>query len=207
MENWENEMEQEKAPEELTPGGAAQPEGKRRREAGDGRELYSNIRVLVVMMAAFVMLFTFAARVIVVSGPSMENTLHNGDLILVWSLGYRPKRGDVVVVTQESYQEDSIVKRVIATQGQKVDIDYDNNTVYVDGQALDETYTKEEMRIPGFGEGLNHITVPEGSVFVMGDNRNNSADSRYPGIGVVDTRSIIGRGLFVMFPFHHWKGL
>ena len=178
-----------------------------RREASAGRELYLNVRVLVMMMAAFVLLFTFVARVIVVSGPSMQNTLFGGDLILVWSLGYTPKQGDVVVVTQESYQEDSIVKRVIAVEGQRVDIDYSTNTVYVDNAPLTEDYIKERMNVPGWGEGINHVVVPEGCIFVMGDNRNNSADSRYPDIGIVDNRCVIGHGLVVLFPFTHWKGL
>ena len=175
-----------------------------------GLDMYLNIRVLVSMMAAFVLMFTFVARIIVVSGPSMENTLLGGDLILVWSLGYTPKQGDIVVLTQESYQEDSIVKRVIAVGGQKVDIDYSTGTVYVDGVPLEEDYTKEKMQFPGYpgyGEGINHVTVPEGCIFVMGDNRNHSADSRYPDIGVVDTRCVIGRGLTVIFPFNRWKGL
>lgn len=213
MENWESEVEQNwedaPAPETGPEPGEADPGGatKAKKEASDGRDLYLNIRVLVVMMTAFVLLFTFVARIIVVSGPSMLNTLHNGDLILVWSLGYAPKQGDIVVLTQESYQEDSIVKRVIAVAGQTVDIDYGTDTVYVDGQALREDYTKEEMLVPSYGEGLNHVTVPEGCIFVMGDNRNHSADSRFPGIGIVDTRCVIGKGIAVIFPFHRWKGL
>lgn len=213
MENWESEVEQNwedaPAPETGPEPGEADPGGgtKAKKEASDGRDLYLNIRVLVVMMTAFVLLFTFVARIIVVSGPSMLDTLHNGDLILVWSLGYAPKQGDIVVLTQESYQEDSIVKRVIAVAGQTVDIDYGTDTVYVDGQALREDYTKEEMRVPSYGEGLNHVTVPEGCIFVMGDNRNHSADSRFPGIGIVDTRCVIGKGIAVICPFHRWKGL
>ena len=213
MENWETKMEEGQNPEELQPEqppseeGGEQSGAKPRREASDGRDLYLNMRVLVIMMGTFVLLFTFVARIIVVSGPSMENTLFGGDLILVWSVGYTPKQGDVVVLTQESYQEDSIVKRVIATAGQQVDVDYDTNTVYVDGVALEEDYIKEQMFVPHYGEGINHVTVPEGCIFVMGDNRNNSADSRYPDIGIVDTRCVIGHGLMVLFPFHHWKGL
>lgn len=125
----------------------------------------------------------------------------------MWGLGYTPKQGDVVVLTQESYQEDSIVKRVIATGGQRVDIDYGANAVRVDGELLEEDYIKEQMFVPGYGEGINHVTVPEGCLFVMGDNRNESADSRYPDIGIVDTRCVIGRGVAVMFPLEHWKRL
>lgn len=183
------------------------PGARVRQESAPGRDLYLNVRLLVVMMTLFVFIFTFVARIIVVSGPSMMDTLENGDVMLVWTLGYSPKQGDVVVLTQRSYQEDSIVKRVIATEGQTVDIDYNTNTVYVDGTALEEDYIKEAMRVPDYGEGLNHITVPEGCIFVMGDNRNHSADSRYPYIGIVDVRCVIGRGMLVAFPFSHWKGL
>lgn len=174
---------------------------KPRREASLGYELYLNVRTLVFVLAALILVFTFVVRVIVVSGESMENTLQNGDSMLVWCLGYKPKQGDVVVVTQRSYQNDSLVKRVIATEGQRVDIDYESSTVYVDGVALQEDYIKEAMRIPIYGEGVNHVTVPEGCIFVLGDNRNDSADSRYPDIGVIDTRCIIGRAVMVVFPF------
>ena len=184
-----------------------------KRAVSTGQDIYLNVRILVSMMAVFVLLFTFVVRIIVVSGESMENTLFQGDLILVWSLGYTPKQGDIVVLTQESYQEDSIVKRVIATGGQTVEIHYavdryDTTTVKVDGQLLDEEdYIKELMLRPTYGEGITEVTVPEGCIFVMGDNRNNSADSRYPAIGIVDARCVIGHGLSVIFPFNHWKGL
>ena len=210
MENWDENTE-----ENLAEGSSGQESGQTdapsgaqaKKDSSTGRELYMNVRVLVTMMGVFVLLFTFVARVIVVSGPSMQNTLFGGDLILVWSLGYTPEPGDVVVLTQESYQEDSIVKRVIATAGQQVDIDYDTSTVRVDGEVLDEPYIKEMMLLPSWGEGINHVVVPEGCMVVMGDNRNHSADSRYPAIGIVDTRCVIGRGTVVLFPVGHWKGL
>ena len=209
MGHWESEAERNSQARPAQPAqeGGEPSGGKPRRETSGGRELYMNVRVLVSMMAVFVMMFTFVARIIVVSGPSMENTPSVGDLILVWGLGYTPKQGDVVVLTQESYQEDSIVKRVIATGGQRVDIDYGANAVRVDGELLEEDYIKEQMFVPGYGEGINHVTVPEGCLFVMGDNRNESADSRYPDIGIVDTRCVIGRGVAVMFPLEHWKRL
>ena len=209
MGHWESEAERNSQARPAQPAqeGGEPSGGKPRRETSGGRELYMNVRVLVSMMAVFVMMFTFEARIIVVSGPTMENTLWGGDLILVWGLGYTPKQGDVVVLTQESYQEDSIVKRVIATGGQRVDIDYGANAVRVDGELLEEDYIKEQMFVPGYGEGINHVTVPEGCLFVMGDNRNESADSRYPDIGIVDTRCVIGRGVAVMFPLEHWKRL
>ena len=170
-----------------------------------GRELYQNVRTLVTVLAVLILAFTFLGRIIVVSGPSMENTLQNGDAMLVWSLGYSPKQGDVVVLTKRSYQEDSIVKRVIATEGQTVDIDYGSGAVYVDGIALEDDYIKEAMRVPSYGEGNNHVTVPEGCLFVMGDNRKQSADSRYPAIGIVDERCVIGRAVMVLFPVSNLK--
>ena len=168
-------------------------------------ELYENIRVLAIVLVALILIFTFVLRVIVVSGPSMENTLQNGDAMLVWSLGYSPKQGDVVVLTQLDYQDDSIVKRVIATGGQTIKIDYDRHTVTVDGEVLQEDYIKEVMMVPAFGLGNYEMTVPEGYVFVMGDNRNESADSRYPVIGVIDERCVIGKSLMVVFPFSDFK--
>ncbi|HIT25451.1 MAG TPA: signal peptidase I [Candidatus Enterenecus avicola] len=172
-----------------------------RKDTSLGYELYLNVRTLVFVLAALILVFTFVVRIIVVSGSSMENTLQDGDSMLVWCLGYEPKQGDVVVLTQRSYQNDSLVKRVIATEGQRVDINYETGTVYVDGTALEEDYIKETMRVPSYGEGLNHVTVPEGCIFVMGDNRNDSADSRYPSIGIIDNRSVIGRAVMVVFPF------
>ena len=183
-----------------TPEQSSQP-GRRLALEPAGSELYQNVRMLATVLAVLILVFTFVGRIIVVSGPSMENTLHNGDAMLVWSLGYTPKQGDVVVLTKRTYQEDSIVKRVIAVGGQTVDIDYATGTVYVDGAPLTEPYTKEPMLLPAYGEGLNHIVVPEGCLFVMGDNRNQSAYSRYAPIGIVDARCVIGRAVLVLFPF------
>ena len=171
----------------------------------EGTELYQNIRTLVSVLVVLILLFTFVVRLIVVSGPSMENTLHNRDTMLVWSLGYQPRQGDIVVLTKQSYQDDSIVKRVIALEGQTVDIDY--YTVMVDGVALEEDYIKEWMYVPSYGDVINHITVPEGCIFVMGDNRNESADSRYSGIGVVDSRCVIGRAVLLLYPLSRFGGI
>ena len=179
-----------------------EPEEKRPDQVREkNNEAYQNVRTLVTVLASLILIFTFVVRVVIVSGPSMENTLQNGDALLVWSLGYSPKQGDVVVLTQRTYQDDYIVKRVIAVAGQTVDIDYSANTVYVDGVPLEEDYIKEVMRVPSYGEGNNHITVPVGCLFVMGDNRNESADSRYPVIGIIDERCVIGRAILVLFPF------
>ena len=204
----EGESQPEATPEETGPDAGQEEAGSRQKEPrNSGRELYQSLRTLVMVLGVLILMFTFVMRIIVVSGPSMENTLQNGDAMLVWSLGYTPRQGDVVVLTKRTYQEDSIVKRVIATEGQTVDIDYATGTVYVDGQPLEEDYIKEQMQIPSYGEGTNHVTVPEGCLFVMGDNRNQSADSRYSGIGIVDERCVIGRAVMVLFPFAHFGTL
>ena len=166
-------------------------------------DLYFWLQALVAALITLILLFTFVGRIIGVDGDSMYPTLHNGDLLLLQSVGYEPKQGDVVVLTKDfaNYVGQPIVKRVIATGGQTVDIDYTTGTVYVDGTPLEEDYIKEAMKVPNYGEGVNHVTVPEGCIFVMGDNRNDSADSRYPSIGIIDTRSVIGRAVMVLFPF------
>ena len=181
------------------------PRGKKKGKAEEtltmSQEMYQTLRSLVGIVLVIIFSFTFVVRVTVVDGTSMENTFHHGDMVLTWSLGYEPERGDVVVLTQKSFREQSIIKRVIAVGGQRVDIDYDTGTVYVDDVALDEPYIKERMRRPYYGEGINHVDIPEGCLFVMGDNRNNSTDSRDPDVGIVDERCVIGKAMFVIFPF------
>ena len=165
-----------------------------------GQELYQTLRSLVGIVILIIFLFTFVARITVVDGESMENTLHDRDIVLTWTLGYTPKQGDVVVLTKESFREQSIIKRVIATEGQTVTIDYTTSTVYVDGAALDEPYIKEAMQAL-WGDTLQQATVPEGHIFVMGDNRNDSSDSRLPSIGIVDVRCVIGNAVLILFTF------
>ena len=164
-------------------------------------DLYFWLQALVLALVALILLFTFVGRIIGVDGSSMYPTLHHGDMLLLQSVGYEPKQGDVVVLTKAFRDVDGpIVKRVIAVGGQTVDIDYESNTVYVDGVVLDEPYILEPMReLPS--NFATHVVVPEGSIFVMGDNRNNSTDGRSPELGVVDERCVLGRALFVLLPF------
>lgn len=159
--------------------------------------LHDMICMLVAVMAVL-MLFL---RIIVVDGPSMERTLLNGDyMLLVSNMFYKdPKHGDVVVVSKQAYDNGKpIVKRVIATEGQTVDIDFNEGVVYVDGVAQDEPYTKTLTTLK---EGtVFPLVVEEGKVFVMGDNRNNSKDSRSTQIGQVDKREVLGKVAFILFP-------
>lgn len=168
--------------------------------ASTGQMLYSWLQAIVPVVVGVVLVFTFLGRITIVDGDSMLPTLEHGDRMLVWSLGYEPKQGDIVVLTK--YFENvtgPIVKRVIAVAGQTVDIDYDTGTVCVDGQALDETYILEPMERQ-FWQEIDHITVPEGQIFVMGDNRNISNDSRNPALGAVDTRYVLGKTCAVIWP-------
>ena len=159
--------------------------------------LHDMIFMLVIVMAVL-MLFL---RIIVVDGPSMESTLLNGDyMLLVGNMFYKnPSYGDIVVVSKQAYDNGKpIVKRVIATEGQTVDIDFNEGVVYVDGVALDEPYTKTLTTLK---EGTTFpLVVEEGKVFVMGDNRNNSKDSRSTQIGQVDKREVLGKVAFILFP-------
>ena len=137
----------------------------------------------------------------------MAPTLHTGDHLCIQMVGFFPKEGDIVVVAPEGDEGFPIIKRIIATEGQTVDIDYATSTVYVDGVALEEDYIKEARWDLYADNGVNHITVPEGHIYVMGDNRNGSSDSRDPSLGVVDVRCVIGQAVMVLFPFSDFGSL
>ena len=174
---------------------------KEEKPLSGAQDAYEWLQILIVALVTIILVFTFVGRIIGVDGSSMYPTLHHGDMLLLQSVGYEPKQGDVVVLTKAFRDVDGpIVKRVIAVGGQTVDIDYQTGTVYVDGEALDEPYLNEPMEEPWY-EDLTSVTVPEGSVFVMGDNRNHSNDSRDVTLGTVDTRYLLGKAEFICFPF------
>ena len=168
-------------------------------------DLYFWLQALVLALVALILLFTFVGRITPVVGESMLPTLHEGDVMLIRDIGYTdPQLGDIVVLTKEfDAARGPIVKRIIAVEGQTVDIDYQTGAVYVDGEALDEPYLNEPMEEPWY-EDLTSVTVPEGSVFVMGDNRNHSNDSRDVTLGTVDERYVLGRAVCVLLPFQNF---
>ncbi len=183
--------------EEHTPA----PEGALSRADSVKMDLYFWLQALVMALVTLILLFTLVGRIIGVDGMSMFPTLRNEDMLLLRSIGYTPKQGDVVVITKDSFMERSIVKRVIAVGGQTVRIDYAAGLVYVDEKPLDEPYLPEVMEAPqSLYMTNNDVYVPEGSIFVLGDNRNNSTDSRDVRLGTVDVRHVLGRAVFVLLP-------
>ena len=156
---------------------------------------------LVYLLAGLILVFLLLFRVVVVSGTSMNSTLLDGDYLLLLSntFYHNPQHGDIIVASKESFDNGApIVKRVIATEGQVVDIDFVKGIVYVDGVELDEPYTLTPTTV---SEGIEFpLTVAENCIFVMGDNRNGSKDSRHPEIGLVDKREVLGKVFFLFLP-------
>lgn len=167
-------------------------------------EAYDWLEIFVLSVSVVFLVFTFIFRIAMVVGPSMEDTLHEGQSLIISKLFYTPKTGDIIVfqmpASQSQYSE-PIVKRVIATAGQVVDIDFYNWKVTVDGVELDETYVKHVKDAMMLMSSYSFpYTVPEGKIFVMGDNRNQSLDSRDSRIGPVDVRYLLGKVMFRLTP-------
>lgn len=180
------------------------------------KEVFEWLDVLVTALVAVVLIFSLVFRIATIDGTSMLNTLNNGDKVIVVDCGYTPKRGDIVVVSRniensvraEKTSELPIIKRIIALGGDTVNIDFDTGIVYVNGEKIDEPYIrmpttqKKDIDFP--------VYVPEGYIFVMGDNRENSLDSRSSYIGengMIHSRYILGRAVFRVFPFDKIGGL
>ncbi|MCL2153553.1 MAG: signal peptidase I [Oscillospiraceae bacterium] len=163
-------------------------------------ELYDWLQCIVSAIICGIFIFVFVGRTIGVDGSSMMQTLHDNDRVIMSNLFYTPKQGDVVVfqTPTEAFGGTPLVKRVIALAGQTIDIDFQTGNVIIDGVIQYEPYIAEPTR-----SKLNFtgpVTVPEGHVFVMGDNRNHSSDSRDARVGMVDTRYILGRVLVLIIP-------
>lgn len=184
------------------------------------RAIFDVLEILVVAVCAVFLIFMCGLRLCRVDGDSMLNTLHDGENLIVCSWFYEPKNGDVIVFHQTSDRDlrlnEPIVKRVIATEGQFVLIDAENNRVYVSD---DEEITEEDVltepyayiqfgqMFDSFGASGRLMQVPEDCVFVLGDNRNNSTDSRYGVIGFVDQRRILGKVILRITPFEKFGSI
>ncbi len=187
---------------------------------GFAANLVEYVEMFVFAVIFVIVIMTFCVRLCEVDGPSMNRTLQHGEKLIISDLFYKPETGDVIVFHQAdsdvAYYNKPIVKRVIATEGQHVRIDYSNGLVFV---SSDATFTDDEVLderayayIEGgawkealLGQEPEVFCVPEGHLFVMGDNRNNSADSRNPHIGMVSEASVLGRAVLRISPFTVFK--
>ena len=173
------------------------------RTKSTAKELFEWVELFAYSVSIVIILFTFLCRIAVVSGPSMEKTLFDKEVLLVSDLFYEPKQGDVIVFQSNTILDnEAIVKRVIATEGQTVDINFDTHEVFVDGALLEENYINEPTAFNWDGElGLDYpAVVPEGHIFVLGDNRNNSSDSRFAPVGMISERCVLGKAIAIVLP-------
>lgn len=170
------------------------------------REAYDWIQSLISALLICVLVFVFVMRIMDVHGTSMVPTLHNGDKVLVSDLFYEPARGDIVVFKKDGYDDNkALVKRVVAVAGDVVNIDFDRGIVYINGEAAEEDYI--DVLTTTKIDFIGPQTVPENCLFVLGDNRNASTDSRDKRIGMVDKRLVIGKVLLVIYPFNSFGGV
>ncbi|MCQ2454832.1 MAG: signal peptidase I [Clostridia bacterium] len=188
------------------------------------KEIFEWLDIIVAALVAVIIAFTFFFRVATIEGESMQNSFFEGDRVIISKVSYTPKYGDVVVISRNynidpernDKESQPIIKRVIATAGQTVKIDFDSGVVFVDDIALSENYTStptnnvvDSVQAEKLKEG---ISVPPNCVFVLGDNRNNSLDSRSPeignrGDGMIDVKYILGKVYFRVFPFSRFGGV
>ena len=162
--------------------------------------LSTSIYLLVVLCAAY-LIITYVGQRTQVSGSSMETTLSDGDNLLVDKITYRfsePKRFDIIVFPFQYDTDTYYIKRIIGMPGETVQIDYDGN-IYINGSLLEESYGREVIQHPG--RAAEPITLGKDEYFVMGDNRNNSSDSRDPSVGNIHRKDIIGRAWVRIWPF------
>lgn len=165
-------------------------------------EVFDWLEAICVSIVAVILVFSLLFRSSLVDGTSMLPTLQNLDrVIIVNPIISKIEQGDIVVVNQPSDIGKPLIKRVIATEGQTIDIDFETGDVFVDGFLMSEPYILEKIHGEPYNSVLFPFTVSDGCVFVMGDNRNGSSDSRNAGIGEIDTRYIIGEAVFRIFPF------
>ena len=161
-------------------------------------EVLELFRTICEMLVVVIVVFTFVARTAIVSGVSMEPTLADGDMLIIWSLGYKPRQGDIIACNCDGLGK-VIVKRIIAVGGQTVDIDFVNGKVFVDGEefivrGIENITTDPESRL------TYPLKVPSGKYFVLGDNRQHSTDSRNSVVGFVGREDILGRAALRILP-------
>ncbi len=184
--------------EAATPPAPKPPEKKDDPAVSQARmELYDWLQCIVSAVLCGILIFIFVGRVTGIDGKSMLNTLHDRDVVVMSNLFFTPHYGDIVIIDSDAFDK-PLVKRVIATAGQTIDINFDTGDVMIDGKVIAEDYIRQPtMRSLDFN---GPMTVPEGCVFVMGDNRNESTDSRSSQVGMIDTRNVLGKVLLLIIP-------
>ena len=166
--------------------------------------VYDWIRCIIFAIAIVVVCLTFVFRLIDVDGRSMNDTLETKDKVIVTNMFYTPQDNDIVVISHGAVYKKPIIKRVIATEGQTLELDYANEKIIVDGIEISEPYIKGTTFYGTYGNNVIPEVIPEGKIFVMGDNRQISLDSRSTEIGLIDVKDVIGKAQFVVFPFNHF---
>ena len=182
------------------------------------KEVFEWLDVVISAIIVVVIMFTFVFRVATIEGDSMQNTLYEGEKVIITDFFYEPQINDIVVISRNaenmvgeaSDNSLPIIKRIIAVEGQTVDIDFNKGLVYVDGEVIDDSYAKTPTNLC-YNDGVTFpVKVPDNCVFALGDNRNDSLDSRSAKIGkngMVDTRYILGKAILRIFPFDKVGGL
>jgi signal peptidase I len=165
------------------------------------KQLVELLKSVIIAIIAALLIITFVFETVRVDGYSMNPTLNNNDRLIVEKVTYyfrQPEPGDIVVIKYPANTEEKFIKRVVAVQGNTVEIK--NNTLYINGIAKKEDYILEDTM-----SDFSKVTVPQGTIFVMGDNRNNSRDSRYPDVGFVSTSLVVGRAVLRIYPFSNFS--
>ena len=165
-----------------------------------GDEILEWAESFVFAIFIVILVFTFIFRVVQVDGSSMEDTLNDHDRLILTHFNYTPERGDIVVINSKGLNE-TIIKRVIAVEGDTISIDFDSGDVTLNGEVLQEDYIKEKTRLYE-GREIQDMKIGKGEVFVMGDNRMHSSDSRSPQVGVISIDDILGKAIFRIYPLN-----
>lgn len=168
--------------------------------------IFDMLKTVIFVLAIAALIFTLFFREANVVGSSMLNTLHENDRVLLTSFGYTPKCNDIIAINAENQIEKRIIKRVIACEGQSLRIDYDTGNVYVDGIKLNENYIISKTDRPQYSYEIPEV-IPKGYIFVMGDNRERSLDSRSAKIGLIPITEVIGKAQIIIYPFDRIKYL
>lgn len=201
----ESETEEEPVSGEVA---ESEEQSEEKREKEKRKNIFDMVEIITMSVVIVFILVSFVFRLASVNGKSMYPTLKNGEILLLSNLFYEPKTGDIIVFQQSNIEtrlfDYPLVKRVIATEGQTIEFDFEHWKVKVDGVELEEdyiNYIKEEyMRRLDIKE--NTIVVPEGYIFVMGDNRNNSTDSRDSRVSFIRKDEVLGKALLRLFPIN-----